>query len=54
MTNAGEIQRSSKGVAGEWFPDKRYLRMLSCTKWNPLSHHQRMVYSYLVYNTERR
>lgn len=49
MNNTSGTQRICKGAAGEWFPNKRYLRMLSCTKWNPLSHHQRMVYSYLAY-----
>ncbi|QDV36916.1 helix-turn-helix domain-containing protein [Tautonia plasticadhaerens] len=33
----------------EWWAGKRYIRMLTCTKTCPLSHHQRLVSSRLVY-----
>jgi DNA-binding MarR family transcriptional regulator len=36
-----------------WFPWKRYVLMLVCTKKCSLTYHQRLVYSYLVYRLRK-
>lgn len=47
----------SKSVAqtnvDRWFPWKRYVLMLVCTKKCSLTYHQRLVYSYLVYRLRK-
>lgn len=49
MSDNNKSSNKSNTLYEEWWAGKRYVRMLACTKTCPLSHHQRLVYSRLVY-----